>query len=412
MITSARKNRQVNIVAFAYGAWLAGMMLIQFFMSGGVVSVSIGFALVIVPVGLHLWLLGSRPGNDTRGLFYFGLFFITIFISLFANTERFTIEATAQIVGFAALIVVGYLMAQQWEHHLIEKTFGWFALLFAGVLIIVLLDNDRLWTRLMGRLHSNLWAAVTIAAIPGALAMRNRAARVLLTIFFLYMIGFEFNARGPLLYSVATVAAFGILWTLHNPQKALRPHIQITAATMAGIAVLAVIINWDFIAQQVLFLDSVTRGINSGFTGRFDLWASLIGIAADHPFTGVGFRMHDQFVTMPGLVSAHNAYIAMLVDLGFLGLAFYLLLIGTGLWRSIAKQRRWIIASYLIGYALLGLTEARALNVGNPASALFVIALMAVLSRRVQQAQQVSTSAEKYVASHSTPLAPANTTPR
>lgn len=391
--------RRTDIVAFSYGAWLAGMMFIQFLLSGGFVSVALGFGFIAVPITLHLWLLGSRPGNDTRGVLYFSLFFATIFISLFANTERLTTEVIAQMLGLLGLVGVGYLIAQHQDKNLLEKIFVWFAIFLSIVLVIVLIDNDRLWARLMGRLHSNLWAAVCIAAIPGALALRNHWASAALTVFVLYMVAFEFNARGPLLYGIATIVAFAVLWAFHNPRKALTPRTQALLVAGLGIALTGLIVNWDFVATNILFIDSVTRGLGSGFTGRLVLWGELLDVALANPLTGVGFRMHDTFVLVPGLVSAHNAYVAMLVDLGVIGLGLYLIIISASLWRSIAVQRRWLIGAYLVGYVLLGLTEARAVNVGNPASILFILALASTLSIRNVARSPITASAKRRAAS-------------
>lgn len=388
--------QRINVVAMSYGAWLAGMMFVQFLLSGGFVSVAIGFALLVVPVAMHMWLLGWRGGNSQQGALYFSLFFLTVFISLFANVHRLNAEVMVQLFALTSLVGIGYIIAQHQHHALLEKIFVWFAIFLALVLVIVLIDNDRLWARLMGRLHSNLWSAVCIAAIPGSLAIRNPAARLVTLGFVLYMVAFEFNARGPLLYCVSTVIAFVALWTVHNPSRAFTPRTQFAAVVAAFGLLLLLIVYWDFIATNILFLDSVSRGLSSGLTGRWDLWAHLIEIAARHPFTGVGFRMHDVFVNIPGLASAHNAYIAMLVDLGAPGLGLYLLLIATSLWRAILTQRRALIGAYLIGYALLGLTEARALNVGNPASILFIFSIMVSLSHRAPHASRSSSSAQRH----------------
>ncbi len=382
MLPTNRHNRRLEIVAFAYAAWLAGMMLIQFILSGGFVSIATGFALVAIPVALHLWLLGVRPGNGTLGIWYFGLFFFAIFISLMANSEHINTTVLSQAAGLPALVIIGYLLAQQCQAGLLERIFVWFSILLSVVLLIVLIDNDRLWTRLMGRLHANLWAAVAIAAIPGALMIRNKVVAATLIAFVFYMIGFEFNARGPLLYGFAMVVVFMVLWAAYNPNRFFTARLQVAGIVATGIAMFALIANWGYIANEVLFLDSVTRGFGSGFSGRFDLWTSLLRVVADSPLTGVGFRMHVNFVNTPGLISAHNAYIAMLVDLGIPGFTLYMLMIGTALWRTIAIEKRLLLGAYLIGYTLLGLTEARALNVGNPASILFIFTLMTMLTSR------------------------------
>lgn len=377
-----RRPVSIDIVAFAYGAWLSGMMLIQFLMSGGQTSIIIGFSGVLIPAFLHVWLLGFARNNDKCGFALFAIFGILIAVSLLANIDRVTWDVVPQTLGLFVIAGLGYLLAQHSDQRLVERIFIWTAILLAAVLILVLIDNDRHWARLSGRLHSNLWAAVALVAVPGALALQNRFAAAVVSAFVIYMIGLEFNARGPLIYALSIVAAFVAVWAVLHPRKSLAPQTLATAITFVGIASFLVVANWDFITKDILMLDSATRGFGSGFTGRTDLWVYLIGVAADHPFTGVGFRMHEAFVSAPGLYSAHNAYIAILVDLGVFGLGIYLAMIAIALWRAVVRYRSPLVAAYLIGYILLGMTEGRALNVGNPASILFIISIMAMLSVR------------------------------
>lgn len=363
-------------------------MLIQFLMWGGVTAIGIGLGLAVVPVFLHTSLLGIQFGSSHKGLIYFGLFFVTIFISLLANTHRINGEAMAQMLGFASIILIGYLIAQQRDRELLERILKLYAVLISALLIVVILDGDRLWGRLMGRLHSNLWGSVALAAVPGALIMRNPLLRVALIAFLLYTIGWELNSRGPFLFATATVVAFTLFWAFHNPQKAVSSRTLIIASLGMIVAGIGLMMSWEVISNQLLLINSATRGLGSGFSGRFELWSFLLGVAAEHPFTGVGFRMHGEFVFARDLFSAHNAYLAILVDLGVPGLAIYLLILGTSVYKSIIVSRMTLVGTYLISYMLVGLTTGLALNVGNPASILFIFSLMYALSVQGRKANR------------------------
>jgi|GEM_PF-7008728 len=379
---------RVDLVAWAYGTWLSGMMLIQFLMAGGQASIMIGLSLGALPIGLHMFLLPALHRTGLLSLLLFLPFVAVIFISLLSNFNNISLDVVAQTMGFLALVAVGHLIAQQKDAALLEKIFVSFAVTFVLLLIVVLMDNDRLWTRLMGRLHSNLWAAITIAAIPGALALRNKTIAAATTLFLIYMLAEQFNARGPLIYAVMSGIAFCTFWVVYNPRQALTPQNQIAFIAIACLILIALIVNWDYVANQVLLINSATRGLASGFTGRTNLWGQMLGIAAERPFTGVGFRMHDLYLTTPGVFSAHSAYIAVLVDLGVIGLGAYLAVIFVALWRAIITSPNHVLAAFLVGYMLLGLTEARALNVGNPASILFIFSLVYAHAGRYRRAHR------------------------
>ena len=66
--------------------------------------------------------------------------------------------------------------------------------------------------------------------------------------------------------------------------------------------------------STVMFLDDHYRAIGTGFTGRMVAWQEALTLFRDNPVFGVGFRMHEQFMTT--LPSAHNGYLSMLAETG------------------------------------------------------------------------------------------------
>src|SRR6185312_13334413 len=117
--------------------------------------------------------------------------------------------------------------------------------------------------------------------------------------------------------------------------------------------------------------------------GRDILWRDAFNLWLKSPFFGVGFRLHERF--LPFHSSTHNAYLAMLADMGIFGLLWYLaLLVGAGLAAfsiSDAKTRDLAIAM-IVGYAVVGLFERRAVNAGNPVSILFMVTCFFSLTQR------------------------------
>lgn len=76
---------------------------------------------------------------------------------------------------------------------------------------------------------------------------------------------------------------------------------------------------------------------------RFTFWKAAFQMAADHPFgIGLGNFHHVVMQYVPSLTdlrSAHNTYIACLAELGWLGLAVFLLILAISLWR-LGRLRR------------------------------------------------------------------------
>jgi O-antigen ligase len=128
--------------------------------------------------------------------------------------------------------------------------------------------------------------------------------------------------------------------------------------------------------NHVLMLDDSNRGVDSGGSGRSDLWAAAYNLWATHPIFGVGFKGHTQF--MPGNMLAHNAFLGLLADNGLVGLFGYMLL---SIGACICLLRRGFKgvtmfgyrAAILFPYFVYGMVESRAFSFGNTYSVLFLL---------------------------------------
>ena len=124
-------------------------------------------------------------------------------------------------------------------------------------------------------------------------------------------------------------------------------------------------------------LDDPYRGLSSGSSGRDELWRAAMALWWNHPWFGVGFRMHEAY--LPANFSAHNAYLAMLADTGVFGLLWYLALMAMawiGMFRLKDARTRHLAIGLIVSYTFVGLFERRAINGANPMSLLFLMAAM------------------------------------
>jgi exopolysaccharide production protein ExoQ len=122
-----------------------------------------------------------------------------------------------------------------------------------------------------------------------------------------------------------------------------------------------------FIVGSLVALGGVTSiahalGRNSRLTGRTDIWAAVIPLAPN-PLVGAGFesfwlspRVHERlwelFRGLP-LNEAHNGYIEVYLELGWIGVALVALLLLDGYRRAMkAFRREPVIGGLLLAYVL------------------------------------------------------------
>ena len=114
------------------------------------------------------------------------------------------------------------------------------------------------------------------------------------------------------------------------------------------VAVMATTLGWFSFAAPEAARERVTT-YGDGGTGRTDIWTVALRMVNDHPVQGVGignFRTTSvHYLVQPGLIRrsefildrplvAHNSYLNVLAELGFVGLLTFLALLGYCLSRA------------------------------------------------------------------------------
>ena len=122
------------------------------------------------------------------------------------------------------------------------------------------------------------------------------------------------------------------------------------------------------------------RGIDTGATGRIYAWRETWNLFLNNPLFGVGFRAHEAHMRVGS--SSHQGYLALLAEVGIFGFLAVMYLIGSGirtLWERVKNDELVSINSVLFGlvlaYLVIALFERFLLNVGNPTSLLFLVAI-------------------------------------
>ncbi len=122
------------------------------------------------------------------------------------------------------------------------------------------------------------------------------------------------------------------------------------------------------------------RGIDSGATGRIYAWKETWKLFEDNPVLGVGFRAHEYYLRVAS--SSHQGYLALLAEIGIFGFLAVMYLVGSGIW-TLSKAvndaelvyTHSVLLGLVLGYLFIGFFERYMLNVGNPTSLLFLVAI-------------------------------------
>lgn len=363
------------------GSTLSLVMLIQVIGEGSSIFIQASsiFSLIVISIITFSYHPTTKLNFGLLVLIF--SFALVIILGTIRATHHFGLSALLRPTGVILFLLLGLLLARRKEHHLLERAFPLYAITLAAVLVYVLIDNDRYWGRLQGHLHSNLWAFIAGTAVVGVLSARIAVlVKLALISFFLYMLAIEFNARGALIWAAFTLVFFLTAYLIRGFHFTRRPFFYFAAfAFTLSAALSALIVSLDYILYDVMAINSSTRGLTSGLTGRVDLWVEFWVLFLERPVFGHGFDMSRYIAEnyLSGIVpgdtqSTHNSYLTILFDFGLVGFSIYFSLT-IAMLRGILNSKRMELAPFFMVYLLSGLTESRPLNVGNPSGMLFVL---------------------------------------
>ncbi|HEX4141051.1 MAG TPA: O-antigen ligase family protein [Candidatus Methylacidiphilales bacterium] len=315
----------------------------------------------------------------TTGVF---LLFASILGSYLFNSEYQDLVGVAgNIVSAILLFFVLYLVVMQLNIDL-QKLLIFQAIYIDILLPVVLHTSSDRWGRLEpAQLHPNYVSMMGIVAVIGAMSSRNILTFLLLApLPFYTMLKMESRASMLATCAAAAIIIGCYLWE-HRSRKMM--HCLAAGIVFGGVVVVASILAghniFEFAGDKIsdaFMLDDDLRGVDSGASGRSDLWAAAYNLWATHPIFGVGFKEHMNF--MPDNMVAHNAFLGLLADNGLVGLVGYLLIIGVGVFYIFRRGPKRLTmfgqrAAIIFPYFLYGMVESRAFSFGNTYSVLFLL---------------------------------------
>ncbi len=373
-------------VGIVLGVWLTGVFAASLF---GRLEAGREAILSIVWIGAAVvWPLAyfmvSRCRFVPDSMSFIGTVAALLFAA-FSVLSSFFSPVALLSAGYVVLTLMGLWLALQFNTNLnaeqYEQGLKIFAVLTTGLLVGFAWYDYVPGTRLgTGKkiLNPNTIALVAASALMAAMAIRTLAVRVVV----MGVVATVVVLTGSRAAAIAIVMGLVVTGWLRLRSRG-GPVLIFAAVGLMAVAGIGAMYGgqvYDTL-DRLYSLSTADRGIGSGASGRLEAWKSTWKLFLSNPFIGVGFRAHEFLLRVDS--SSHNGYLATLAELGLIGFLAIICLIARGLhilWERAQEPEGGFVPSLLlglsVGYLFLAFFERYLINVGNPTSLLFLLAVM------------------------------------
>lgn len=181
---------------------------------------------------------------------------------------------------------------------------------------------------------------------------QHRIAYILLALLSIYCV-FLSGSRGGLLAIIVTVMAFAFIYPENAKYK------MIVLVSGCSFMFFAWFLVLPFLPENIIERMSVEQVVESGGTGRWHIWESMLSEIANSPdqlFLGRGIRAMHKIFHGKGWreVFAHNQIIQVLYNQGIVGLATFAALTAGCFFHCIRKRKMVSIA--IVGMMALSIS--------------------------------------------------------
>lgn len=381
-----RRTAKKSWAGVMLGLWLSGVFAASLFGRADAATYrSIGTALlgaaIVWPLG---YFLLARSRFIPRALSPASSIALAAF-GLFCVLSSFVSPSGVDSAGYAVLTMLACWIVLQFNTNLdvvqLERGLKFYSFLMAGLIVGFALYDYVPGTRLgAGKsiLNPNTVALVAMSPFLAAMAIRLKPLRIAL----MALLGAVIVLTGS---RAATVAAIiGLIVCSIIRLRTLSATNLLALALLFVMGGIAVFVWGDPLLQAVEKFFAIRdrhRGVESGASGRLETWVVVWNLFLSHPFLGVGFRAHETLLKIN--TSAHNGYLALLVEIGIFGFIAVLWLAFSGVrvrWRlaqeSVHRHTSSVLLGLSCGFLTLAIFERYFINVGNPTSLLFLLSIL------------------------------------
>jgi O-antigen ligase len=198
------------------------------------------------------------------------------------------------------------------------------------------------------------------------LGMHNWRKRDWLWVVLLVLPLLALKSRGPVLFAAIALVVFCLLYQASARSRVL----QASSLFVIGFGAF-VYYTEGLYAFLVPYLSRGNVESTMSLTGRIPLWEVLFSEVQEHPWLGTGFAAFwnpqnypqmEQLVGFP-VVSGHNGFLDILVNVGIVGLIILLAFCSCTLVVALVRARRhdpmgWVTFLFLTFYVLQNLTSS------------------------------------------------------
>lgn len=298
------------------------------------------------------------------------------------------------LAGLLAVVLLAYLTAQLGSRRILEGIwYGAVAVAFLSLILAYLAPHIALTSNYYqhGALQGiypqrNLLGTVLgigVAAGIGYLVASSGRRRVMSLVFMavLFVALFRTESATSLAVSTGLFLVAGALLLIRR----MTPLARLAFLPLAAALFVSVIALWGQRLVSVFF-EAVQR--DESLTGRSDIWALVLDVFAAQPVTGygwggvwggpVGAAIQSRF-GYDAANSAHNGYLELLLLVGWVGFALYMLVLLAASFRStrlaIADSAYMWMPLVLIMLMVFNLSQAR---FGRPVGLFLVVVIATV----------------------------------
>lgn len=385
---SSENQPKIKWLGFFLGLWLVSIFVFplasRVFFNGGFLQISY-VAAIIWPEVLFLFILKNLTPKrlTTNELIAVTFFFIAVLLSSIVSIDKINTALFFVLTIFVFIIILQFKKNLTSVQYIVGlRTYSFTALIIA---LMFALYDYRPGVRLGNGtdiLNPNAISIILMSIAISAMAFKAKLVRVCvaaLAVYLLYLTG----SRTSLVSMVIGVAVF-VYYTSLTSTK-INKYLFYLIVVIASVST---VIFFDQIWQSVslvLKIDDAHRGLSTGASGRMGIWLEAWLLFLDNMITGIGYRTHEIVLG----ISAHNGYLATLLEIGLIGFLaiMYIVVRGVLSLRNNIKLKNEInynaiMIAFCLGYMFLAMFERYLINIGNPASLIFLLAILSPRSTK------------------------------
>jgi exopolysaccharide production protein ExoQ len=289
-----------------------------------------------------------------------------------------------RLIGLLGTTMVGLYVAARYDLRQQMDILAWTmgAAIVSSLIFAIVLPRYGV----MGGMHAGDWRGIyihknvlgkimTLSIILFWLLLRNSPGRnriLRIGLIFSVLLLVLTTSASSIINSMVLVFSSSLLATLGWRYRTMIPTVLVLLVVMAGVSF------WLSQSAEAIF---ALFGKNATFTGRTDIWVSVMNMINQRPWFGYGFsgfwngRLSEAAAvwrdTRWHVPHSHNGYLDLWLDLGLLGMGLFALSFWSALRRSIVWIRTvktadqlWPVM-FLIYFTLANVTESSLLSQNN-----------------------------------------------